>query len=108
MGTDRGRRFLTVEVWTRRGLQRFFVLSFIGLSTRKVEIAGMASAASGLWMSPIGGNLIDANDGTLSGKRNLIHDRDPLFTAEFLELVGSQCRCEIGGVAAALAERPDT
>ena len=36
--------FFTVEVWTRRGLQRFIVLFFIELSTRKVEIAGIAIA----------------------------------------------------------------
>ena len=80
--------FFTVEVWTRRGLQRFFVLFFIELSTRKVEIAEIASAASGLWMSQIGRNLTDAPDGILHGKRYLIHDRDPLFTAEFLEMLG--------------------
>lgn len=81
--------FFTIEVWTRRGLQRFFVLFFIELSTRRVEIAGIAASASGLWMSQIGRNLTDANDGILNGKRYLIHDRDPLFTAEFWELVGS-------------------
>jgi transposase InsO family protein len=81
--------FFTIEVWTRRGLQRFFVLFFIELSTRRVEIAGIAAAASGLWMSQIGRNLTDASDGILNGKRYLIHDRDPLFTAEFWELVGS-------------------
>ena len=35
--------FFTVEVWTRRGLRRFLVLFFIELSTRKVEIAGVAA-----------------------------------------------------------------
>ena len=45
--------FFTVEVWTRRGLQRFLILFFIDLSTRKVEIAGIAQAANGLWMSQI-------------------------------------------------------
>jgi putative transposase len=79
--------FFTVEVWTRRGLQRFMVLFFIELSTRKVQIAGIASAANGLWMSQIGRNLTDAVDGILKGKRYLIHDRDPLFTAEFLDLL---------------------
>ena len=29
-------------------------------------------------------NLTDTEDGLLKGKRYLIHDRDPLFTAEFL------------------------
>ena len=79
--------FFTVEVWTRRGLQRFIVLFFIELSTRKVEIAGIAPAANGLWMSQIGRNLTDAVDGILNGKRYLIHDRDPLFTAEFLSML---------------------
>ena len=79
--------FFTVEVWTRRGLQRFIVLFFIELSTRKVEIAGIAAAANGLWMSQIGRNLTDTVDGILQGKRYLVHDRDPLFTVEFLEML---------------------
>ena len=79
--------FFTVEVWTRRGLHRFMVLFFIELSTRKVEIAGIADAANGLWMSQIGRNVTDAVDGMLHGKRYLIHDRDPLFTAEFLKML---------------------
>ena len=33
--------FFAVEVWTRQGLQRFVVLFFMELSTRKVEIAGI-------------------------------------------------------------------
>jgi putative transposase len=79
--------FFTIEAWTRRGLQRFVILFFIELSTRKVEIAGIASSPSGLWMDQIGRNLTDAVDGLLNGKRYLIHDRDPLFTAEFLSLL---------------------
>jgi len=79
--------FFTVEVWARRGLQRFVVLFFIELSTRKVEIAGIATGPNGLWMSQIGRNLTDAFDGILRGKRYLIHDRDPLFTDEFLTML---------------------
>jgi len=79
--------FFTVEVWTRRGLQRFMVLFFIELSTRKVQIAGIATDADGLWMSQIGRNLTDAVDGIVKGKRYVIHDRDPLFTAEFLKML---------------------
>ena len=84
MATD----FFTVEVWTRRGLQRFIVLFFIELSTRKVEIAGIAAKANGLWMNQIGRNVTDGVDGILKGKRYLIHDRDPLFTDEFLKVLG--------------------
>jgi len=79
--------FFTVEAWTPRGLQRFVVLFFIELSTRKVEIAGIAPVADGLWMSQIGRNRTGAEDGILTGKRYLIHDRDPLFTAEFLTML---------------------
>jgi putative transposase len=83
MATD----FFIVEVWTRRGLQRFIVLFFIELSTRKVDIAGIAPVANGLWMSQIARNVTDAEQGILTGKRYLIHDRDPLFTAEFLKTI---------------------
>jgi len=63
------------------------VLFLIELSTRKVEIAGLAPIANRLWMSQIGLNLTDAVDGILKGKRYLIHDRDPLFTSEFLKVL---------------------
>lgn len=77
--------FFTVEVWTKRGLPRFMVLFFIELATRKVEIAGTAPVVNGLWLSQVARNLTDAVDGVLAGKKYLIHDRDPLFTAEFLK-----------------------
>ena len=79
--------FFHVEVWTRRGLQRFVVLFFIDLATRKVEVAGIAPSANGLWMSQVARNLTDSQGGILIGKRYLIHDRDPLFTAEFLRMI---------------------
>jgi hypothetical protein len=52
-----------------------------------VEIAGIASGPSALWMSQVRGNLTDAVDGLLKGKRYLIHDGDPLFTTEFLKML---------------------
>ncbi len=76
--------FFTVEVWTGKGLRRFMVLFFIELSTRRVQIAGISAKANGFWMKQIGRNVTDAVDGPLRGKRYLIHDRDPLFTADFL------------------------
>jgi putative transposase len=68
------------------------VLLLIDLSSRRVEIAGLARQADGLWMSQVARNLNDTTDGFLIGKRYLIHDRDPLFMAEFLETL------EISGV----------
>src|SRR6516162_95480 len=76
--------FFTIEAWTRQGLTRLFL---IDLSSRRVEIAGVAREANGLWMSQVARNLSDAAEGFLTGKRYLIHDRDPLFTAEFLEIL---------------------
>ena len=40
--------FFTIEVWTTTGLKRFMVLFFMELSTRRVEIAGVASKANRL------------------------------------------------------------
>jgi hypothetical protein len=40
-------------------------------------------------MSQVARNLSDAAEGFLAGKRYLIHDRNPLFTAEFSQIVKS-------------------
>jgi putative transposase len=81
--------FFTTEIWTPKGLRRCLVLFFLDLSTRKIEIVGIASRANGLWMSQVGRQVTDAVDGILDGKRFLIHDRDPLFTAEFQDMLAS-------------------
>src|SRR3989454_3628046 len=79
--------FFTVEVWTCTGLQRFVVLFFMDLSTRRVQVGGIASRANGLWMSQIARNLTDEVDGFFKDKRYLMHDRDPLYTKEFLSML---------------------
>ena len=60
---------------------------FMELSTRRVEIGGIASKANGLWMAQIARNVTDEVDGFFKGKRYLIHDRDPLYTHEFLNML---------------------
>ncbi len=85
--------FFTVEVLSRVGLIRYIVFFVIDLSTRKVEIAGIAPIPDGLWMQQVARTLIDDFSGFLRGKRFLIHDRDPLYTSEFRELL------QKGGVA---------
>ena len=55
--------FFTIEAWTRSGLTRFLVLFLIDLSSRSVEIAGLARQANGLWMSEVARNLADAAEG---------------------------------------------
>jgi len=81
--------FFTIEAWTRKGLTRFLVLFLIDLSSRRVQIAGVTRDANALWMSQVARNLSDAAEGFLIGKRYVLHDRDPLFTAEFLEILES-------------------
>jgi hypothetical protein len=80
--------YFTIEVWTSNGLQRFAVLFFLELSTGRVEVAGIAATPNGLWMTQIARNLTDGVDGFFIGKRYLIHDRDPLYTNEFLNMLG--------------------
>ena len=79
--------FFTVEVWTRSSLVRFVVLFVIELSRRRVEIVGIHASPNGAWMEQIARNLTDLVDGSLRAKRYLIHDRDPLFTAQFREIL---------------------
>ena len=74
--------FFTVEVWTATGLTRYVVLFVIELATRRVHIAGIAAAPDGAWVVQCSRQLTDAADGFLVGKRFLLHDRDPLFTAD--------------------------
>jgi hypothetical protein len=75
------------------------VLFFIELSTRRVEIAGIAATGNAFWMDQIGRNLTDSIHGMLNGKRYLIHDRDPLFPSAFLETIASVVSASHGVVA---------
>jgi putative transposase len=81
--------FFTVKAWTRNGWRRFLVLFLIDLSSRSVEIAGETRHADGVGMSQVARNLSEAAEGFLIGKRYLVHDRDPLFPAEFLAILKS-------------------
>ena len=76
--------FFRVEVWTLLGLVLYVIFFVLDLQTRRVQIAGMQRNPNGKWLNQVGRNLVDAQDGFLRGKRFLIHDRDPLFTMEFV------------------------
>lgn len=73
----------TVEVWSRLGLTRYYVLFFIELSSRRVCIAGITTHPHASWIKQIARNVTDPLDGFLLGTRHLIMDRDAIFTAEF-------------------------
>ncbi len=63
------------------------MLFVIDLKTRRVEIAGIAPQPDGEWMKQMARNLTDVDDGFLKRTRYLIHDRDPLFTERFREIL---------------------
>ncbi len=78
-GTD----FFTVEVLTLRGLVTYYVLFFIHLDSRRVEVAGITPHPNEAWIKQIARNLTMDEWGFLESRRYLIHDRDTKFTDSF-------------------------
>ena len=81
--------FFSVEVLTLTGLVRYLVLFVIDIQTRRVQIGGVVRQPYGAWMTQVARNLTDGVDGFLIGKRYLLHDRDPLFSDEFREVLAA-------------------
>ena len=85
VGTD----FFSVEVLTLRGLVTYYVLFFIHLESRRVEIAGITPHPNEAWMKQIVRNITMDEWGFLESRRYLIHDRDTKFTGSFRTIVKS-------------------
>ena len=83
--------FLTVEVWTGRGLVTHCLRFEISLADRVVQVLGVTAKPDESWILQIGRNLIDSECGALRGKRYLIIDRDAKYTDQFRRWV-----CEVG------------
>jgi transposase InsO family protein len=79
--------FLTVEVWTAKGLVTHYLLFVISLADRFVNIAGITTRPDESWMLQIGRNVTDAQSGALHAKRYLIIDRDTKYSQQFRRLV---------------------
>ncbi len=77
--------FFTTEVWTCGGLVTYYVLFFIHLGSRRVEVAGITPYPAQQWMIQMAQNVSMADVGFLSPGQYLIHDRDSKFSAAFLE-----------------------
>ena len=80
--------FLSVEVWTGKGLVTHYLLFVINLADRLVHVAGITTNPTEAWMLQIGRSMTDVIDGTLLGKRYLILDRDTKYSAAFRKVVG--------------------
>src|SRR4030088_2569779 len=84
-GTD----FFTAEVLTLRGLVTYYVLFFIHLESRRVDIAGITVHPDEAWMKQVARNVTMDDCGALRDCRYLLHDRDTKFTRSFRAIIGS-------------------
>jgi hypothetical protein len=84
-GTD----FVTAEVLTLRGLVTYYVLFFIHLESRRVNIAGLTVHPNGAWMRQIARNATMEDCGVLRDCRYLLHDRDTKYTRSFRAIIAS-------------------
>ncbi len=82
-GTD----FFSVEVLTLRGLVTYYVLFFIHLESRKVQITGITPHPREPWMQQMARNVTMDQVGFLAHCRYLLHDRDTKYTASFRAIV---------------------
>jgi transposase InsO family protein len=71
-------------------LRRLYVLVFIEHGTRRLHLAGVTARPFGAWAVQQARNLAMDLDDRLGTLRFLIHDRDPLFTTAFGEVLGAE------------------
>lgn len=84
-GTD----LFTAEVLTLRGLVTYYVLFFIHLESRRVDIAGLTVHPDEAWMKQIARSATMEGCGALRDCRYLLHDRDTKFTRSFRAILVS-------------------
>jgi len=84
-GTD----FFSVEVLTLRGLVTYYVLFFIRLESRRVEVAGITQHPNEAWMKQIARNVTMDEWEFLDNCSYLIHDRDTKYCQSFRDIVES-------------------
>jgi putative transposase len=77
------------EVLTLRGLVTYYVLFFIHLESRKVDIAGITVHPNEQWMQQMARNVTMEGCGALQACRYLLHDRDTKFTISFRATIKS-------------------
>jgi putative transposase len=85
-GTD----FFTAEVLTLRGLMTYYVLFFIHLESRRVDIAGITIHPNEPWMKQMARNVTMEGCGILRDCRYLLLDRDTKFTQSFRAIIASR------------------
>src|SRR6266403_812899 len=84
-GTD----FFTAEVLTLRGFVTYYVLFFIHLESRRVDVAGITVHPDEPWMKQMARNVTMEECGALRACRYLLHDRDTKYTQSFRAIIAS-------------------
>jgi putative transposase len=79
--------FFTAEVWTLGGLVTYYILFFIRLGTREVQVAGVTPHPNQAWMMQIARNVTMEQWGFLSPGQYLIHDRDGKYCPAFQQII---------------------
>jgi transposase InsO family protein len=79
--------FFTAEVWTACGLVTYYILFFIHLASRKVQVAGVTPHPDQRWMGQIARNVTMADGGFLAPGQYLIHDRDGKYCPAFQRIL---------------------
>jgi putative transposase len=67
----------------------YYVLFFIHLGSRRIDIAGITIHPDELWMKQIARNVTMEGCGALRDCRYLLHDRDTKFTQSFRAIIAS-------------------
>src|ERR1700716_250609 len=88
-GAVAGTALFTAEVLTLRGLVTYYVLLFMHLESRRVDIAGINVHPDEPWMKQIARNATMEECGALRDCRYLLHDRDTKFTQSFRAIIAS-------------------
>jgi putative transposase len=81
--------FFTVEVLTLRGLVTYYVLFFIHLESRRVDVGGISVHPDEPWMKQIARNVTMEGCGILRDCRYLLHDRDTKYIRSFRAIITS-------------------
>ncbi len=79
--------FFTAEILTSVGFVTYYVLFFMHLDTRRIEIAGITRNPTGAWTKQVARNITFDDGGFLKDRNYLIIDRDSKFTAAFRSMV---------------------
>jgi hypothetical protein len=82
-----GTAFFTVEVLTLRGFVTYYILFFIQLESRRIDIAGITVHPNEQWMQQVARNATMEGCGALRDCQYLLHDRDAKYCASFRAII---------------------